>query len=123
MSGLHYEHKAAWPGFCPICCNGFRAGTVIESLAAPLVPNPQHCSYYADRGAWLIHSQYAKRMHARSWAHKRPCAERLDRKYSAAEQIALAQMWRDELAAMKREAIRSSDRHAGRHPKRGRVTA
>ena len=102
------------PVCCPLCCRGIaKSRSRIAPIAAtPL--NPEHCRWYAERGAWLVRHDYStKRLHGRTWAHS-ACVDRWDAKYTPDEQTVLAAEWRAELVAKKRAAGALADHRYGR---------
>jgi hypothetical protein len=113
---MAFEIIAGYGSVCPLCCHGIaKSRSVIKPLACPTPLNPAYVTYYAQRGAWLLHGhQEARRLHRRDWGHAR-CVDKLDREYPApGEQHDLAERWAEQLSAMKREAIRLAQRHPGR---------
>jgi hypothetical protein len=122
MNAPDFEYVAKHGGVCPICCDFIAAGrSQIRSLVVPTPPNPAYCTFYAERGAWLVHGQYAKRLHSRTWAHAR-CTARLDSRLSADQQIAMAGDWRAELDSKRDAAAGLYKRQFGRQ-RAARATA
>jgi hypothetical protein len=122
-----FEITAAHAGVCPLCSVGIAANrSTISPLPVPYPMNPAYASFYGERGAWLVNGDYIKRMHRRPWAHSR-CVDRLNDRYTDAEQMDLAEDWAQELAEMKAEALHIHGRRNGarrqRKPRRPRHEA
>lgn len=97
---------AGYSGTCPVCCRYIRANqSDIVALPVSLPPAPEHC--YFGRG-WYVGGVEGN-TRARRWVHS-DCAPELT--YDELE--ALAEDWRCELKAKKRQA----DIDAGRRPRR-----